>query len=76
MKVISVPEIKNWVKKATCLTCETIVELEISDFYGYHSEQRDGESCKWNCPTCKKVNFVAIDNYPRYVKHLICQHQK
>lgn len=58
MKIIAVPSDVPWVKKHECSTCETVVELSLSDLT-LHDDQREGEWLTYECPTCKA--HVSVD---------------
>jgi hypothetical protein len=68
MKIISAPKLEQWTKQATCLTCLTVVELDYRDLHSFHSDQREGSSCQWTCPTCKRSVYENAENIPSYVK--------
>ena len=68
MKILSRPEpVEAWHKQASCQTCMTTVELEASDLYGFYSEQRDGSSVKWRCPTCARECWLDAFGIPQMV---------
>lgn len=68
MRIISAPPpIETWRKTSTCSSCSTTVELEASDLYGFHSDQRDGSSVRWHCPTCKGECWIDAAGIPPMV---------
>ena len=68
MKIISAPKLEQWTKQATCSTCKTVVELDYRDLHSFHDDQRDGSTCQWTCPTCKRNVYENAQNIPVYIR--------
>lgn len=57
MRVIKQPDpVKEMESK--CDYCRTVVGCLPEDCR-YFSDQRDGDAVVWECPTCRKTNYVA-----------------
>lgn len=68
MKVISAPKLEHWTKQSTCTTCKTVVELDYRDLHSFRDDQRDGSTCQWTCPTCKRNVYESAQNIPAHIR--------
>ena len=68
MKIISAPKLEQWTKQSTCSTCKTVVELDYRDLHSFFSDQREGSTCQWTCPTCKRNVYESAQNIPVYIR--------
>jgi hypothetical protein len=69
MKVLNKPD-ETWSTMSGCLGCETLVQLFLIDLR-YVYDQRDGDAVTWNCPTCKRRNWISATLVPSNLHHLI-----
>lgn len=46
----------------TCGTCKSIVESTQNEGE-YISDQREGDCVKFECPVCKRFNYVAVSRF-------------
>ncbi len=67
MKIIESSWDKPWDAEYSCTGCASKLEVQVSDLK-LVSDCRDGDAAVFQCPVCKKDNWLAMSTLPKHVQ--------